>query len=87
MGYLSQFFQIVFNNNQEEEATKEEDYTSYDSWYAVLENYTYEELQELADNYNLYHINVKLQGFRPTIDYMSKFFSANNYSNKYYKKR
>lgn len=86
MGYLSQFFQIVFNN-QEDEATKEEDYTSYDSWYAVLENYTYEELQELADKYNLYHITVKLIGFRPTIDYMAKFFSANNYSNKYYKKR
>ena len=27
MGYLSQFFQIVFNN-QEGEATKEEDYTA-----------------------------------------------------------
>ena len=86
MGYLSQFFQIIFNN-QEDEVTKEEDYTSYDSWYAVLENYTYEELQELADSYNLYHINVKTTGFRPTIDYMAKFFSANNYSNKYYKKR
>ena len=86
MGYLSQFFQIVFNN-QEGEATKEEDYTSYDSWYAVLENYTYEELQELADNYNLYHINVKLQGFRPTIEYKSKYFSANNYSKKKKKKR
>ena len=85
MGYLSQLFQIIFNT--QEEPIEEEDYTSYESWYAVLENYTYEELQELADNYNLYHINVKLQGFRPTIDYMSKFFSANNYSNKYYKKR
>ena len=85
MGYLSQLFQIIFNT--QEESIEEEDYTSYESWYAVLENYTYEELQELADNYNLYHINVKLQGFRPTIDYMSKFFSANNYSNKYYKKR
>ena len=85
MGYLSQFFQIIFNN--QEESIEEEDYTSYESWYAVLENYTYEELQELADNYNLYHINVKLTGFRPTIDCMSKFFSANNYSNKYYKKR
>ena len=86
MGYLSQLFQIVFNT-QDGEATKEEDYTSYESWYAVLENYTYEELQELADNYNLYHINVKLQGRRPVLDYMSKFFSANNYSNKYYIKR
>lgn len=86
MGYLSQFFQIVFNN-QEGEATEEEDYTSYESWYAVLENYTYEELQELADSHNLYHINTKLQGFRPSIEYMSKFFSANNYSNKYYRKR
>ena len=85
MGYLSQLFQIIFNT--QEESIEEEDYTSYESWYAVLENYTYEELQELADSYNLYHINVKLQGFRPTIDYMSKFFSANNYSNKYYKKR
>lgn len=85
MGYLSQLFQIIFNT--QEESIEEEDYTSYESWYAVLENYTYEELQELADNYNLYHINVKLQGFRPTIDYMSKFFSANNYSNKYYRKR
>ena len=86
MGYLNQFFQIVFNN-QEGEATKEEDYTSYESWYAVLENYTYEELQELADSYNLYNINIKLQGFRICIDYMAKFFSSNNYSNKYYKKR
>lgn len=86
MGYLSQLFQIVFNT-QDDEATEEEDYTSYESWYAVLENYTYEELQELADSHNLYHINVKLQGRRPVLDYMSKFFSANNYSNKYYIKR
>ena len=85
MGYLSQFFQIIFNN--QEESIEEEDYTSYESWYAVLENYTYEELQELADNYNLYHINPRLQGFRVCIDYMAKFFSSNNYSNKYYKKR
>ena len=85
MGYLSQFFQIVFNN--QEESIEEEDYTSYESWYAVLENYTYEELQELADNHNLYHINVKITGFRPTIQYMAKFFSSNNYSNKYYRKR
>ena len=62
---------IVFNQVNEIEELKKEN----------------EELQELADNYNLYHINVKLQGFRPTIDYMSKFFSANNYSNKYYRKR
>ena len=85
MGYLSQLFQIIFNT--QEESIEEEDYTSYESWYAVLENYTYEELQELADNYNLYHINVKITGFRPTIQYMAKFFSSNNYSNKYYKKR
>ena len=85
MGYLSQLFQIVFNT--QEETIEEEDYTSYESWYAVLENYTYEELQELADNHNLYHINVKITGFRPTIQYMAKFFSSNNYSNKYYRKR
>ena len=85
MGYLSQLFQIIFNT--QEEPIEEEDYTSYESWYAVLENYTYEELQELADNYNLYHINVKITGFRPTIQYMAKFFSSNNYSNKYYRKR
>ena len=85
MGYLSQLFQIIFNT--QEESIEEEDYTSYESWYAVLENYTYEELQELADNYNLYHINVKITGFRPTIQYMAKFFSSNNYSNKYYRKR
>ena len=85
MGYLSQFFQIIFNN--QEESIEEEDYTSYESWYAVLENYTYEELQELADNYNLYHINIKLQGFRICIDYMSNFFSKNKISNKYYRKR
>ena len=85
MGYLSQFFQIIFNN--QEESIEEEDYTSYESWYAVLENYTYEELPELADNYNLYHINIKLQGFRICIDYMSKFFSKNKISNKYYRKR
>ena len=85
MGYLSQFFQIIFNN--QEEPIEEEDYTSYESWYAVLENYTYEELQELADNYNLYHINIKLQGFRICIDYMSNFFSKNKISNKYYRKR
>lgn len=85
MGYLSQLFQIVFNT--QEESIEEEDYTSYESWYAVLENYTYEELQELADNHDLYHINVKITGFRPTIQYMAKFFSSNNYSNKYYRKR
>ena len=85
MGYLSQLFQIIFNT--QEEPIEEEDYTSYESWYAVLENYTYEELQELADNYNLYHINVKLQGFRICIDYMSNFFSKNKISNKYYRKR
>ena len=85
MGYLSQLFQIIFNT--QEEPIEEEDYTSYESWYAVLENYTYEELQELADEYNLYHISIKLQGFRIRIDYMAKFFSANNYSNKYYRKR
>ena len=85
MGYLSQLFQIIFNT--QEEPIEEEDYTSYESWYAVLENYTYEELQELADNHNLYHINVKITGFRPTIQYMAKFFSSNNYSNKYYRKR
>ena len=84
MGYLSQLFQIIFNT--QEEPIEEEDYTSYESWYAVLENYTYEELQELADNYNLYHINIKLQGFRICIDYMSNFFSKNKISNKYYKK-
>ena len=85
MGYLSQLFQIIFNT--QEESIEEEDYTSYESWYAVLENYTYEELQELADNYNLYHINVKIVGFRICIDYMSKFFSKNKISNKYYRKR
>ena len=85
MGYLSQLFQIIFNT--QEEPIEEEDYTSYESWYAVLENYTYEELQELADNYNLYHINIKLQGFRICIDYMSNFFSKNKISNKYYRKR
>ena len=85
MGYLSQLFQIIFNT--QEESIEEEDYTSYESWYAVLENYTYEELQKLADNHNLYHINVKLQGKRPVLEYMSKFFSTNNYSNKYYRKR
>lgn len=85
MGYLSQLFQIIFNT--QEESIEEEDYTSYESWYAVLENYTYEELQELADNYNLYHINIKLQGFRICIDYMSNFFSKNKISNKYYRKR
>ena len=85
MGYLSQLFQIIFNT--QEEPIEEEDYTSYESWYAVLENYTYEELQELADNYNLYHINPKLQGLRICIDYMSNFFSKNKISNKYYRKR
>ena len=65
MGYLSQFFQIVFNN--QEESIEEEDYTSYESWYAVLENYTYEELQELTDTHNSYHINVKITDFRLTI--------------------
>ena len=85
MGYLSQLFQIIFNT--QEEPIEEEDYTSYESWYSVLENYTYEELQELADNYNLYHINPKLDGFRICLDYMSNFFSKNKISNKYYRKR
>ena len=85
MGYLSQLFQIIFNT--QEEPIEEEDYTSYESWYAVLENYTYEELQELADSYNLYHINPKLDGFRICLDYMSIFFSKNKISNKYYRKR
>ena len=83
MGYLNQLFEIIFSGE-----TKEEDYTSYESWYEVLEGYTYEELQELVDNYNLYSIgNVFLRGFRPTIDELAKFMSGNHYSCKYYKKR
>ena len=83
MGYLNQLFEIIFSGE-----TKEEDYTSYESWYEVLEGYTYEELQELVDNYNVYHIgNTKVMGHRIGVDLIAKFMSANNYSNKFYRKR
>lgn len=85
MGYLKQTFAILFNNYED---TKDEDYTSYESWYEVLEEYTYEELQVIVDEYNLYHIgNVKLMGRRIVIDLIAKFMSANRFSCKYYRKR